>query len=1023
SEDGFNRILQVNDYAQEYIIRNSLKGRVYDSETKEPIPFANIVVLSNDLQKGGTTSDFDGDFEITPIPENADMLKITVVGYKSKNIPIGEIDFIEVYLEPSMMLLEEVVMYDRPLINSDLPARNIITLKKKRTKTKGINSIDSPKESKKESEEVIVEEIIIEDEVSVLNMDIYDLDFDEEVEEEVAESVFLIVEEMPEFEGGQKELYKYLQQNINYPEVAKMSCLQGKVYVSFVVGADGQIIDATILKGIGSGCDEEALRVIREMPNWIPGTQRGRNVNVRYVIPINFSLTEKFQNCPLIDVANNANYNLKAKKAKYYRTREFYKPVYKSDEKVEIRTDFRKTIYWNPDVEVDKTGKTTVSFYNSDEITKFRTIIEGIAVDGTVGRKEFSYYTQLPFSMTTKIPPVLTYEDKVSVSITLKNNTAQQLEGVLTVVSPIALKSTNQYITSQIIQPNSTKTIYLNYETLSIPGNDKFQIRFESQGLSDAFEQPIEIISKGFPVTVSFSSNEMEKSYSINVNDLVKGSLKATFTAYPDVLSNLMSGIESILREPYGCFEQVASSTYPNIIALQYMEETGTINSKIREKAIKFIEKGYKKLIAYETKQDGYEWYGHVPPHESLTAYGLMEFDDMEEVYASVDNKMVFRTRNFLLDRRDGNGNFKHTQGKYGFSGPSESVSNAYIVYALTEVGEKNIQKELNKAYEEAIKTKDAYKMTLVANAFLNLDQNDRGNYVLKKIINQVEKHGFGGLKSDHSITRSYGKSLQVETVALFVLALLKSDKMDIKILEKAVNYLIGSRGNYGGFGSTQATILALKALTKYAKFAKRTDESGTIGVYINGKEVTSRFYEKGTQGEIVIHGLRKYFTAGSHKIDIKFSGTKKALPYSMDISWCTYTPNSNPECKVKLQTQLFKSEIKEGETVRFNAILRNTTNEGLPFTVALVGIPSGLSAQPWQLKELQEKGKIDYYEVKKNYIIFYFRELAPDTQYTISLDLKAEIKGDYEAPASSAYLYYTNEFKYWTGGDRVIIK
>jgi hypothetical protein len=108
---------------------------------------------------------------------------------------------------------------------------------------------------------------------------------------------------------------------------------------------------------------------------------------------------------------------------------------------------------------------------------------------------------------------------------------------------------------------------------------------------------------------------------------------------------------------------------------------------------------------------------------------------------------------------------------------------------------------------------------------------------------------------------------------------------------------------------------------------------------------------------------------------------------------------------------------------VRLTAMLKNKTNEGLPMTVALIGIPSGLSAQLWQLKELQEKGKVDFYEIRKNYVLFYYRALAPDAQHEIALDLKAEIPGDYEAPASSAYLYYTNEWKDWTGGERVVIK
>ena len=82
--------------------------------------------------------------------------------------------------------------------------------------------------------------------------------------------------------------------------------------------------------------------------------------------------------------------------------------------------------------------------------------------------------------------------------------------------------------------------------------------------------------------------------------------------------------------------------------------------------------------------------------------------------------------------------------------------------------------------------------------------------------------------------------------------------------------------------------------------------------------------------------------------------------------------------------------------------------------SMAIVGIPGGTSAQPWQLKELQEKNIIDFYEIFGNEVVFYFRDMAPGEKHEINLDLKAEIPGDFTAPASRAYLYYTKEYKHW---------
>lgn len=106
-------------------------------------------------------------------------------------------------------------------------------------------------------------------------------------------AVFLQVEEMPLFPGGNEAMMKFLIENIKYPEQARKDSIQGRVFVNFIVEADGKVSNAKVLRGIGSGCDEEAVRVISLMPAWTPGKQRGQNVRVSFNLPIMFALTKK----------------------------------------------------------------------------------------------------------------------------------------------------------------------------------------------------------------------------------------------------------------------------------------------------------------------------------------------------------------------------------------------------------------------------------------------------------------------------------------------------------------------------------------------------------------------------------------------------------------------------------------------------------------------------------------------------------------------------------------------------------
>lgn len=112
----------------------------------------------------------------------------------------------------------------------------------------------------------------------------------EEEEDETETQIFTVVENDPEFPGGMEALYKYLAQNIKYPQLARDNGITGKVYVQFVVEKDGSIANPKVLRDIGGGCGQEAIRVVKSMPKWTPGKQRGKAVRVQFNLPVNFSL-------------------------------------------------------------------------------------------------------------------------------------------------------------------------------------------------------------------------------------------------------------------------------------------------------------------------------------------------------------------------------------------------------------------------------------------------------------------------------------------------------------------------------------------------------------------------------------------------------------------------------------------------------------------------------------------------------------------------------------------------------------
>ena len=146
--------------------------------------------------------------------------------------------------------------------------------------------------------QVVEDDVEVEDEIDI-NAEVdqdevieeYEFTPPEIEEEEIVEAeIFKVVEEMPEFPGGSAKLMEYIQKNIKYPMMARESDIQGRVFVNFVVEPDGSISNVAVLRGIGGGCDEEAVRVVNSMPKWKPGTQKGKPVRCQFVLPIKFEL-------------------------------------------------------------------------------------------------------------------------------------------------------------------------------------------------------------------------------------------------------------------------------------------------------------------------------------------------------------------------------------------------------------------------------------------------------------------------------------------------------------------------------------------------------------------------------------------------------------------------------------------------------------------------------------------------------------------------------------------------------------
>jgi hypothetical protein len=236
------------------------------------------------------------------------------------------------------------------------------------------------------------------------------------------------------------------------------------------------------------------------------------------------------------------------------------------------------------------------------------------------------------------------------------------------------------------------------------------------------------------------------------------------------------------------------------------------------------------------------------------------------------------------------------------------------------------------------------------------------------------------------------------------------------------VDWLNAHRGGFGEWGNTQATVISLKALTAYSDHSRQMQASGKATLFVNGHEAGTIAFEKGRKEALVWDDVAASLQPGHNTIEVRLD-SQASLPYTISINYRSARPQSSEKTKVAVTTQVDKNSVKMGEGVKMHAHVENTTAQGIPMTLARVGIPGGLTFQTWQLKELKDKGMIDFYETRPREVILYWRAMAPSAKKDVELDLLAAVPGTYVAPASSSYLYYTAEDKSWTAPVQVSVE
>jgi hypothetical protein len=712
------------------------------------------------------------------------------------------------------------------------------------------------------------------------------------------------------------------------------------------------------------------------------------------------------------------------------------------------RKDFVDTVYWHPAL-VLPNGKLDVEFQLGDAVTTYQLLVFGHTTDGRIGSLTKTIEARLPFTLEPKLPLEVTAGDRIDMPVSVANNTAEsrsvrmQLETANMKLLDQAALRTSSSASLDLAADARGRAIFSMQPTM-VEGEAQIVLEGYSAPFRDRVIRSVPVVPQGFPV-VEARSDFLEKTARQELvlpKTWIPSTLKCQVQVFPSTLASLQKGLEGLLREPNGCFEQTSTTNYPNLLILDYLRESDQAKPELEKQVRELLANGYAKLTSFEcyengpSKRRGYEWFGGpTAPHEALTAYGLLQFRDMARVY-DVDKAMLERTKQYLMARKDGKGGFqRNARALDHFGQAPDDLTNAYIVWALTESGkEDDVTQELAALTEQARTVKDPYFLALVAISLINRDRAAEGVTLLKTIAEAQKEDGHVDATRT-SITGSGGRDLQIETTALAVLGWLKANRPAEfnTATQKAIGWIGQQRGGAGAFGSTQSTILSLKALIAFTRMNKKTAEAGELQLLVGGQTVAKLGFPAGAQDVMTLDlpDAAKYLHPGRNNMQVAITG-KNQFPYTLTWSYQVVNPPVIPGCVVQLKTQLDRTSVEEGEAEHLKVTLENVEDHGQSMTVAIIGLPAGLTL-PEDMKQLKDHcrlrddgarpGLISAWETRGRELILYWRDLAPKQKIEVPIDLIARVPGAYTGPASRAYLYYNADRKNWIEPLRVQIR
>jgi uncharacterized protein YfaS (alpha-2-macroglobulin family) len=701
-----------------------------------------------------------------------------------------------------------------------------------------------------------------------------------------------------------------------------------------------------------------------------------------------------------------------------------------------LRQYFPETMYWNPEAVTDENGNLRLEIPMADSITTWRLTALASTQDGRLGATTLGLRVFQDFFIDLDLPLALTQGDEISLPVGVFNYLPEPQTVRLVIEQNNGFELLDDTEKSITIAENDIDVVYFRIKAKDF-GRQAVKVSAYGSHMSDAIQKEVNVYPNGKQITFSISDRLPAEGASQKVDipaATIAGTQKLLVKIYPGVVSQVVEGLESILRMPYGCFEQTSSTTYPNVLVLDYLETTNQVSPEIQFQAEEYINLGYQRLMTFEVSGGGFSLFGDPPADRMLTAYGLQEFSDMSRVY-NIDADIIRRAAEWLLAQQTSDGSWENDQGLVHESTWSNLQNDrlpvtAYIVWGLIEAGyfdDSRIQAGLDYIREHLSQADDPYVIALVANALVAADlEEGQTNSFTEKVLDQLaEMAQYDGntaywASQVATFMGSEGQTGSIETTALAAYAFLRANSHP-DLANAALTYLIRQKDSFGTWYSTQATVLSLKALIETVRSGAENVDA-LVTVKLNEGQTRSVKVTPETFDVVQLVSFDDVNPGRENVVSIQVEG-EGSLMYQISGSY--YLPweqvIANPDLlgqeMVTIDLKYDRTDLKVDDTVQVDVEVK-LNEPGLAEWVLIdLGIPPGFQVKSEDLNALVSRFEdvpedyalptIERYELTGRQILIYIGNLSYEHPLSFSYRLQAKFPLVAQTPASNAYDYY----------------